>query len=1447
MASELNDVGAVFRLWDDDHVQPNYDPVPVLTRLSELVEEEAENYMKGDHDPFDERHPCRTDPNNPFGHTLKIIFKKELFMNRLLSDYLRESYWSRQNVFDKDVHLVNAAACRLMVNIYPGLETSAVFEPINPSASDSIVNKLANWAENAPDPLQTYATALLAAAMEVQDIANISRDINGRLIPIMLDRLHELAAEVVSSKKDHGSPPKFDIDRPFACFATKDSLSVAGGNASSNFSAVNGECQNVSDNNEMRSGKENQGKKRRRNSLKFNGWSPGACNAAGVQSENDDEEAVPRKKQCSYGINDNSNSSWAEMENFVFSNIQIYPVTKLTKQLFILKYLSQMGEFPEFLSHIVEKNALQLVLKLIDRRYWQNSRITFEALRYLAAILCHKKFAIEFINMRGLEKLLQIPRPGIAATGVSICLYYLSHCEDAMERICLLPCAVLSWLTSYALWLLECSHDSGRCHATMFFGLSFQFEGMLKEFDLQDGLRKIFNVLTMLPVITSNDRRIGEDEECSTRQIVRHVCTALKRYLEAHLCKKARHVHADYYRDLGSGTMQAALPDYKAYKSNPEMLREHLNVVSDCLYIDSCWRPVDELVDLGGINLMLRIIAFTYEWNYSGRAETVRSALDVIGICAVSTKVQELLCDRIELPDENFIVGIQIILSAAESEIVVDPDVQKSALNVLITCACAPLYKEGEFVKLFRSNARFVRKKYYKLSHSAEETIHKVWDCIRNSNGIMVLMSLIIVKTPITEADAIRALACQTLAGLARDDRVKQIISKLPLFTTGQLQSLMKNSILQEKRQEHVMFQKYALEIIERVSGKSAGSELEASFTNIHKANVVAQTKIQYNEKQLFTIIYQHLLKYGLIEAANALQKEANLPPIKTSQVNTLSPFTYCIRQSRLSSSMHDMKQITKSPIAYTSNDEASPSGSATPKIPISNGVPLKLPIHKPKSEHSYSIPSNKLYPRIMKYDQNHQQPECHVSLDSIITEYLTNQHALCKNPMITCPPFDLLRPHRCPEYKPKKLLHNNFTLRHSKGIRTRRLDEHLVHSRFCPVKTFRPNVNDGYFSCCKFLNDKQLAVGTYSGDLKILNIHSSLEEHTFSCHESYILNLALSSDSSLIVTSSTWRKPLSTLWRLNSGSCEKIRAFDEEEYFEFTNLSDKQLLGTRSDLAMIYDVETSKSVTKFEPRIGNQYIKNRATFSPTDQLVLSDGVLFDVTSGKEIHKFDKLNQSINGVFHPNGLEIISNTEVWDVRTYHLLKTVPDLDQTSIVFPKSGYVMYALAVEKDMDDDIGYETSFKTLDATDYSSITTIDVKKPIYTLACNRFDTQIALVENFGQFDNVDESTVRLYDVGRCKGENDLDDVEESDNSEDGSASDAQSETIPELPDSEDIDSDDSDDDDDDDDSDDEEEDIEEVIGELMDEINELSMPEMALDQADGYDDSDDDPDFMV
>lgn len=51
--------------------------------MAEIIEAETENYMKMDPDPFDERHPSRADPDCALGHILKVLFRKDSFMNKV--------------------------------------------------------------------------------------------------------------------------------------------------------------------------------------------------------------------------------------------------------------------------------------------------------------------------------------------------------------------------------------------------------------------------------------------------------------------------------------------------------------------------------------------------------------------------------------------------------------------------------------------------------------------------------------------------------------------------------------------------------------------------------------------------------------------------------------------------------------------------------------------------------------------------------------------------------------------------------------------------------------------------------------------------------------------------------------------------------------------------------------------------------------------------------------------------------------------------------------------------------------------------------------------------------------------------------------------------------------------------------------------------------------------
>lgn len=82
--SEVTDVVQILKQWEEEHGITTYDPIPTLERLAEIIELEKENYYKMDPDPFDERHPSRAYPDCNFGHILKVLFRKDSFITKVL-------------------------------------------------------------------------------------------------------------------------------------------------------------------------------------------------------------------------------------------------------------------------------------------------------------------------------------------------------------------------------------------------------------------------------------------------------------------------------------------------------------------------------------------------------------------------------------------------------------------------------------------------------------------------------------------------------------------------------------------------------------------------------------------------------------------------------------------------------------------------------------------------------------------------------------------------------------------------------------------------------------------------------------------------------------------------------------------------------------------------------------------------------------------------------------------------------------------------------------------------------------------------------------------------------------------------------------------------------------------------------------------------------------------
>lgn len=78
--------------------------------------------------------------------------------------------------------------------------------------------------------------------------------------------------------------------------------------------------------------------------------------------------------------------------------------------------------------------------------------------------------------------------------------------------------------------------------------------------------------------------------------------------------------------------------------------------------------------------------------------------------------------------------------------------------------------------------------------------------------------------------------------------------------------------------------------------------------------------------------------------------------------------------------------------------------------------------------------------------------------------------------------------------------------------------------------------------------------------------------------------------------------------------------SFEDDEYVEFSKTTQDKIVGTQGETAIVYDVATGKRLMKLTHNTSNHYSKNRATFHPSEDLILSDAVLWDATSGEWWH-----------------------------------------------------------------------------------------------------------------------------------------------------------------------------------------------------------------------------------
>ncbi|KAG8636492.1 hypothetical protein MANES_16G138600v8 [Manihot esculenta] len=411
------------------------------------------------------------------------------------------------------------------------------------------------------------------------------------------------------------------------------------------------------------------------------------------------------------------------------------------------------------------------------------------------------------------------------------------------------------------------------------------------------------------------------------------------------------------------------------------------------------------------------------------------------------------------------------------------------------------------------------------------------------------------------------------------------------------------------------------------------------------------------------------------------------------------------------------------------------------------------------------------------------------LTLDCIVVQYLKHQHRQCPAPITTLPPLSILHPHVCPEPRRSLDAPSNVTARLGVrefrsiygGVHGSRRDRQFVYSRFRLLRTCRDDA-DALLTCITFLGDSShIAVGSHNGELKIFDSNSNGVLESCTSHQSplTLVQSYLSGETQLLLSSSSQDV---RLWDASSISGGPMHSLEGCKAARFSNSG--SLFATLTTEAarreiLLYDVQTCHVESTLSDTIststGRGHVYSLIHFSPSDTMLLWNGVLWDRRQSGPVHRFDQFTDYGGGGFHPAGNEVIINSEVWDLRKFKLLRSVPSLDQTAITFNACGDVIYAI-LRRNLDDVMSAVhtrrvkhplfAAFRTVDAINYSEIATIPVDRCVLDFASEATDSFVGLIT----MDDQDEmySSARIYEIGRRRPTDDDSDPDDAETEED-------------------------------------------------------------------------------